>query len=69
MLERVHQDTRGLKQVFNTSKRHWTTGSALRKEWREAQQDGRKIVLDDFGPPVPEPGPGEPAADFSPRPM
>ena len=67
MLERLKQDLHGAKQLLNTSKRHWTTGRALRKEFHAAQQAGRKLVLDDFGPPVPAPEPGQPAADFSPK--
>lgn len=68
MRERLQQDIRGLRQVLNTSKRHWTVGRALRKEWRDAQREGRTIVLDDFGPDIPMPEPGQPAADFTPKP-
>ena len=66
--ERLQQDVTGARQLLKTSKRHWTTGRALRKEFIAAQQSGRKIVLDDFGPDTPDPEPGQPAADFNPKP-
>lgn len=66
--ERLQQDIRGTRQVLKTSKRHWTTGRALRKEFIAAQRAGTKIVLDEFGPDTPDPEPGQPAADFSPKP-
>jgi formate hydrogenlyase subunit 6/NADH:ubiquinone oxidoreductase subunit I len=68
MRERLQQDLRGARQLLNTSKRHWTTGRALRKEWRAAQKEGRQIVLDEFGPPTPAPEPDQPAANFEPKP-
>ncbi|NNC80576.1 MAG: 4Fe-4S dicluster domain-containing protein [Acidimicrobiales bacterium] len=67
MFEQVQQDLRGVRQVFATSRRHWTTGRQLRSKWRAAQEAGERIVLDDFGPPIPSPGPDEPIADFSPK--
>jgi len=66
--ERLQQDIQGARQVLKTSKRHWTTGRQLRKEFIAAQKAGKKIVLDDFGPPIPAPEPGQPAADFAPKP-
>ncbi len=66
--ERLQQDVQGARQLLNTSKRHWTTGRALRKQFHAAQQSGQKIVLDNFGPDTPDPGPGQPAADFGPKP-
>ena len=66
--ERLQQDVTGARQLLKTSKRHWTTGRALRKDFIAAQQAGRKIVLDDFGPDTPDPEPGQPAADFTPKP-
>lgn len=67
MFERFRQDFRGLKQVLATSRRHWTTGRQLRNKFQEAQRTGQKLVLDDFGPPIPRPKPNEPIADFSPK--
>ena len=67
MIERIKQDIRGLQQIFKTSVRHWTTGREIRREWRAAQKEGRKITLDDFGPPIPQPKGDEPVADFSPN--
>lgn len=67
MIERLQQDIRGLQQVFKTSYRHWTTGREIRTKWRAARQAGEKIVLDDFGPPIPRPKGDEPVADFSPK--
>lgn len=56
-----------MKQLAATSRRHWTSGRQLRKRFHEAQRTGDKLVLDDFGPPVPTPGPDEPVADFAPK--
>ena len=67
MIERIKQDIRGLQQIFKTSVRHWTTGREIRREWRAAQKEGRKITLDDFGPPIPQPKGDEPVANFSPN--
>lgn len=67
MIERVKQDIRGLQQIFKTSYRHWTTGRQIRRAWRAAQKTGDKIILDDFGPPIPRPQGDEPVADFSPN--
>ena len=64
---RLRQDVAGAKQLFATSRRHWTTGRQLRAQFLEAQRTGNKIVLDEFGPPIPAPGPDEPAADFKPK--
>ncbi len=68
MRERLRQDIGGIRQLLTSSKRHWTTGRELRKEFLTARRTGRKIVLDDFGPPIPAPEPGQEAADFSPKP-
>jgi len=67
MIERIQQDIRGLLQLFKTSYRHWTTGRAIRIKFRAAQRSGEKIILDDFGPPIPRPKAHEPVADFSPN--
>ncbi len=67
MLERLQQDLRGLKQITATSRRHWTTGRKIRTEFRAAQADGRRIVLDDYGPATPIPGTDQPAADLAPK--
>ena len=67
MLERLRQDLRGLHQLSTTSYRHWTSGRRLRRRFRAAQRTGDRIVLDDFGPAVRGPAPGEPVADFSPK--
>ena len=68
MLGRLQRELRSVRQLAATSRRHWTTGRELRTAFNAAQKAGGAIVLDDFGPPIPSPGPGEPAADFSPRP-
>ncbi len=67
MLERVRQDIGGLRQLTATSKRHWTSGRRIRREFLAAQAAGRKITLDDFGPPVPRPEGDEPVADLAPK--
>lgn len=67
VFERVRQDLGWTRQLLATSRRHWTTGRRLRRQFHEAKRTGRKIVLDEFGPPIPAPGAGEPAADLSPN--
>jgi len=66
-VSKIQQDIRGLRQLFKTSRRHWTTGRQLRTQFHAAQKSGSKIVLDEFGPPIPSPGAGEPIADFTPK--
>ena len=67
MIERIQQDIQGLRQLLKTSYRHWTTGRELRTQWNAARKAGKKITLDDFGPPIPPPKGNEPVADFSPN--
>lgn len=66
-VERMRQDLRGVSQAIKTSVWHWTTGLRIRVKYRRAKAAGKKIFLDNVGPPIPEPKPGEPVADFSPN--
>lgn len=53
ILERLLQDLEGFRQICKISFRHWATGRDIRTKFRAVQRAGEKIVLDDFGPPIP----------------